>query len=43
MDAVNEIVRPARRPSVSLWRTAVVLYKLRIVTLLLLSAFGGAV
>ena len=42
MDAVNEIVQPARRPSVSLWRTAVVLFKLRIVTLLLLSAFGGA-
>ena len=42
MDAVNEIVQPARRPSVSLWRTAVVLFKLRIVSLLLLSAFGGA-
>ncbi|WP_420643140.1 heme o synthase [Candidatus Leptofilum sp.] len=42
MDAVNEIVQPVRRPSVSLWRTAVVLFKLRIVSLLVLSAFGGA-
>ena len=42
MDAVNEIVHPVRYPSVSLWRTAVVLFKLRIVSLLLLSAFGGA-
>lgn len=42
MDAVNEIVQPVRRPSLSLWRTAVVLFKLRIVSLLLLSAFGGA-
>lgn len=42
MDAVNEIIQPVRRPSVSLLRTAVVLFKLRIVTLLLLSAFGGA-
>ncbi|MBK7897054.1 MAG: heme o synthase [Candidatus Promineifilaceae bacterium] len=42
MDAVNEIVQPVRRPSVSLWRTVVVLFKLRIVSLLLLSAFGGA-
>ena len=42
MDAVNEIVQPVRRPSVSFWRTAVVLFKLRIVSLLLLSAFGGA-
>lgn len=42
MDAVNEIVQPVRRPAVSLWRMAVVLFKLRIVSLLLLSAFGGA-
>ncbi len=42
MDAVNEIVQPVRRPSLSLWRTAVVLFKLRIVSLLVLSAFGGA-
>ncbi|GJM42076.1 MAG: hypothetical protein DHS20C20_23580 [Ardenticatenaceae bacterium] len=42
MDAVNEIIQPVRRPAVSLWRTAVVLFKLRIVSLLLLSAFGGA-
>lgn len=42
MDAVNEIVQPVSRPAYSLWRTAVVLFKLRIVSLLLLSAFGGA-
>lgn len=42
MDAVNEIVQPVRRPSLSLWRTGVVLFKLRIVSLLVLSAFGGA-
>ena len=42
MDAVNEIVQPVRRPSLALWRTAVVLFKLRIVSLLLLAAFGGA-
>ena len=42
MDAVNEIIQPVRRPAVSLWRTAVVLFKLRIVSLLVLSAFGGA-
>lgn len=42
MDAVNEIVQPVRRPAFSLWRTAVVLFKLRIVSLLLLAALGGA-
>ncbi|WP_420630884.1 heme o synthase [Candidatus Leptofilum sp.] len=42
MNALNEIAQPVRQPSVSLWRTAVVLFKLRIVSLLLLSAFGGA-
>lgn len=42
MDAVNEIVQPVRRSSLPLWRTAVVLFKLRIVSLLVLSAFGGA-
>jgi len=42
MNAVNEIVQPVGRPSFPLWRTAVVLFKLRIVSLLLLAAFGGA-
>ena len=42
MDAVNEIVQPVRRPSLALWLTAVFLFKLRIVSLLLLAAFGVA-
>jgi protoheme IX farnesyltransferase len=41
MDAVNELVQPIR-PTRSLWKTAVVLFKLRVVSLLMLSAFGGA-
>lgn len=41
MSAVNELVRPVHPPR-SLWKTAVVLFKLRVVSLLLLSAFGGA-
>jgi protoheme IX farnesyltransferase len=42
MNAVNEIIQPVSQPAFSFWRTAVVLFKLRIVSLLLLSAFGGA-
>jgi len=41
MNAVNEFVQPVR-PARSLWKTAVVLFKLRVVSLLMLSAFGGA-
>lgn len=41
MDAVNELIQPVR-PVRSIWKTAVVIFKLRVVSLLLLSAFGGA-
>ena len=41
MSAVNEYVQ-AVQPTRSLWKTAVILFKLRVVSLLLLSAFGGA-
>ncbi len=41
MSAVNEYVQ-AVQPTHSLWKTAVILFKLRVVSLLLLSAFGGA-
>ena len=41
MDAVNELVQPIR-PARSIWKTAVILFKLRVVSLLVLSAFGGA-
>ena len=41
MSAVNEVVQTAQ-PTRSIWQTAVVLFKLRVVSLLLLSAFGGA-
>jgi len=41
MDAMNELVQPIATPK-SLWKTAVTLFKLRVVSLLLLSAFGGA-
>jgi len=40
MDAVNELVQPVTA-SRSLWKTAVTLFKLRVVSLLLLAAFGG--
>ncbi|HUM70582.1 MAG TPA: UbiA family prenyltransferase, partial [Chloroflexota bacterium] len=41
MDALNELVQPVAVPR-SLWKTAVTLFKLRVVSLLLLAAFGGA-
>ncbi|MBX3060818.1 MAG: heme o synthase [Anaerolineae bacterium] len=41
MDALNEMVQPVAVPR-SLWKTAVTLFKLRVVSLLLLAAFGGA-
>jgi protoheme IX farnesyltransferase len=41
MDAMNELVQPVISPR-SLWKTAVTLFKLRVVSLLLLAAFGGA-
>ena len=41
MSVVNEYVQTAQ-PVRSLWKTAVILFKLRVVSLLLFSAFGGA-